>query len=74
MASAADGETEIALFPGDLALALATRDLLGLSHTPGPRQLAGLAERWRPHRAVAARLLWHDYLLRRGREVGLGEA
>ena len=58
---------------GDLALALAARDVLGLAATPDPHQLAALAERWRPYRAVAARLLWHDYLLRRGRDLALGE-
>ena len=58
---------------GDLALALAVRDALELERTPDAAALLALAEPWRPWRAVAARLLWHDYLLRRGRDLQLDE-
>ena len=51
---------------GDLALATSARELLGLEHRPNNSQLAAIAERWHPYRAVAARILWHDYLGRRG--------
>ena len=47
---------------GDLALAVAMQDLKGLSRRPGPDELERLAEQWRPHRAVAARMLWQYYL------------
>src|SRR5215207_1509655 len=47
---------------GDLALAVAMKDLMGLTKRPGPIELEQLAERWRPHRAVAARMLWQYYL------------
>jgi len=47
---------------GDLALAVAMKDLKGLPHRPGPDELERLAENWRPHRAVAARMLWQYYL------------
>ena len=47
---------------GDLALAVAMKDLKGLPHRPGPDELERLAENWRPHRAVAARKLWQYYL------------
>ena len=47
---------------GDLALAVAMQELKGLSRRPGPEELERLAERWRPHRAVAARMLWQYYL------------
>ncbi|HEX5885210.1 MAG TPA: hypothetical protein VFY67_11785 [Pyrinomonadaceae bacterium] len=50
---------------GDLALAVAMKDLMGLAERPGPQELDRLAERWRPHRAVAARMLWQYYLGRR---------
>ena len=50
---------------GDLALAIAIRDLKGLPKIPPPRVLEELAESWRPHRAVAARMLWHFYLERK---------
>ena len=47
---------------GDLALAVAMQDLKGLAYRPGPEELERLAEPWRPHRAVAARMLWQHYL------------
>ena len=47
---------------GDLALAVAMKELRGLAHRPGPDELERLAEQWRPHRAVAARMLWQYYL------------
>ena len=47
---------------GDLALAVAMKELKGLAHRPGPDELEKLAEQWRPHRAVAARMLWQYYL------------
>lgn len=47
---------------GDLALAVAMKDLKGLPHRPGPEELERLAENWRPNRAVAARMLWQYYL------------
>jgi DNA-3-methyladenine glycosylase II len=50
---------------GDLALAIAIRDLKGLRQIPPPKVLEELAESWRPHRAVAARMLWHFYLERK---------
>jgi DNA-3-methyladenine glycosylase II len=55
---------------GDLALAIAVRDLWGHPERPTFDALDAFAERWRPHRAVAARFLWHDYLARRGRRSG----
>ena len=50
---------------GDLALAVAMQELMGLKKRPGPLELEQLAEKWRPHRAVAARMLWQHYLGRR---------
>ena len=47
---------------GDLALASAARKAFDLPALPGYPALAEMAEAWRPHRAVAARLLWHLYL------------
>ena len=47
---------------GDLALAAAVQQLKGLTKRPGPDELEMLAEVWRPHRAVAARMLWQFYL------------
>ena len=50
---------------GDLALAVAMKELKGLPHRPGPDELERMAEQWRPHRAVAARMLWQYYLGRK---------
>jgi DNA-3-methyladenine glycosylase II len=47
---------------GDLALAIATRRALSLGNHPSPARLDKIGERWRPWRAVAARILWHLYL------------
>ena len=56
------------VFPAaDLALLEAVRQLWRLRARPSPDALARRARAWRPHRAVAARLLWHHYLSERGR-------
>ena len=52
---------------GDLALQEAARGVLALPTRPSPAELETIGERWRPHRATAARLLWHQYLAERGR-------
>ena len=54
---------------GDLALAVAMQDLKGLAYRPGPDELVRLAEPWRPHRAVAARMLWQHYLGKRNPQI-----
>jgi DNA-3-methyladenine glycosylase II len=51
---------------GDRALATAARDLFQLEQLPSDAELDAMADRWRPYRAVAARMLWFDYLQRRG--------
>jgi len=51
----------------DIALAQAIADVRGLDVRPSPGAMDDLAEGWRPWRAVAARLLWHEYLSARGR-------
>lgn len=47
---------------GDLALQLAAQQVKRLPARPTAVELDALAERWRPRRAVAARLLWLHYL------------
>jgi len=51
----------------DLALAIAAQQVKRLAARPGPDQLTGLAEDWRPFRSVAARMLWQSYLAERGK-------
>lgn len=50
----------------DLALATAATKLKKLKERPTTEQLFGIAERWRPFRSVAARMLWQYYLAQRG--------
>ncbi len=48
------------VFPaGDLALQAAAAHLKGLPERPRAADLRRIAEPWQPHRAIAARLLWH---------------
>jgi DNA-3-methyladenine glycosylase II len=47
---------------GDLALAQAMREVLGLERRPTHDEQLAISAAWKPWRAVAARLLWHHYL------------
>jgi DNA-3-methyladenine glycosylase II len=55
---------------GDLALQVAAQDLLDLGARPKLKTMSEIAEKWRPYRSVAARLLWSHY---RGLK-GIGQA
>ena len=56
------------IFPvGDRALQVGAAEALGLGEIPSPDMLEVLSAPWRPVRAAAARLIWHLYLMRRGR-------
>jgi DNA-3-methyladenine glycosylase II len=50
---------------GDLALAIAAQEVKRLPARPSYDELDEMAQQWRPHRAAAARLLWHHYLCER---------
>lgn len=52
---------------GDLALASAVMKIRRMKERPSFIELARMAERWRPYRSVAARMLWQFYLA--GRKV-----
>ena len=54
--------------PGDLALHIAMGEMLGRGAPLPSREATQFAERWAPHRATAARILWHGYLSDRGRK------
>ncbi len=60
-----------AFAPGDLALQEAIRMAFRLGERPTDREIGLIAERWRPWRAVAARLLWAYYKVQKERE-GVG--
>jgi DNA-3-methyladenine glycosylase II len=47
--------------PGDLALQIAVQRAMALAERPDKDEMMHLAERWRPWRAVAARMLWAYY-------------
>ena len=47
---------------GDLALHIAWKKLKHLEYAPHSEEFQIIAEKWKPFRAVAARLLWHFYL------------
>jgi len=50
---------------GDLALHRSLQRTCGLARLPSTEEAADRAQRWRPWRAVAARILWHAYLSER---------
>lgn len=52
--------------PGDRALLVSLGRLLGQTSVPTSADAEQVAVGWRPWRAVAARILWHDYAAREG--------
>ena len=51
---------------GDLALAVALRDVKRLRHIPDRDEQQRISRSWKPWRSVAARILWAHYLAARG--------
>ncbi len=51
---------------GDLALNKAMMEVKGLETVPDKDMAEKIAESWSPWRSVAARILWHHYLSKRG--------
>ena len=47
---------------GDLAIQLGVQRLKGWTEKPTQAQLMTVAEPWRPHRSLAAKLVWHHYV------------
>lgn len=47
---------------GDIALHAAYQKLAGLESRPSSDEFVAMAEKWKPFRSAAARLLWHFYL------------
>jgi len=46
----------------DLAIILGIQKLKGLAEKPSRAALVGMADPWRPHRTLAANLVWHYYV------------
>jgi DNA-3-methyladenine glycosylase II len=57
--------------PGDLALQVAAQQALALAERPGKDDMLALAERWRPWRGVAARLLWAYYAAAKAKRAAM---
>ena len=54
------------IFPSkDLAVAIAVKEIKGLSTRPSATELELIAQSWQPWRAIATRILWHYYLNRK---------
>ncbi|HEV7781468.1 MAG TPA: DNA-3-methyladenine glycosylase 2 family protein [Chitinophagaceae bacterium] len=55
------------LFPlGDIALVNSLKEVKGLPKDISREAMLQIAEAWRPHRTVAAMILWHAYIKKRG--------
>ncbi len=54
---------------GDIALASAVKSVRNMQERPSFSELAAMAERWRPYRSVAARMLWQYYLAERANRL-----
>ena len=57
--------------PGDLALQVAAQMAMELDERPSAKDLAAIAERWKPWRGVAARLLWAYYKVAKNTKSGV---
>jgi DNA-3-methyladenine glycosylase II len=53
----------------DLALIIAARTAKRMPEDASGIEVAAMAQAWRPFRSTAARMLWHDYLVRRARPL-----
>ena len=56
---------------GDRALAVSYAECASLTEVPTYAELDTVASLWSPHRATAARLLWHAYLQKRNRSMSV---
>jgi DNA-3-methyladenine glycosylase II len=58
------------VFPiGDLAMLNAFREIKQTGKDFSADKILSIAERWRPYRSIAAMLLWHHYIQRRGLRI-----
>ena len=58
------------LFPlGDIALVNSLKEVKQLPHDISKEEMLAIAEAWRPHRTIAAMILWHAYIQKRGIKI-----
>jgi DNA-3-methyladenine glycosylase II len=58
------------LFPlGDIALVNSLKEVKGLHPQVTKEEMLQIAEAWRPYRTVAAMILWHAYIIKRGIKI-----
>jgi DNA-3-methyladenine glycosylase II len=58
------------LFPlGDIALVNSLKEVKGLPVHVTKEEMLKIAEPWRPHRTIAAMILWHAYIQKRGIKI-----
>ncbi len=59
------------LFPlGDIALVNSLKEVKQLPKDISKEKMLELAESWRPYRTIAAMILWHAYIKKRGIKLG----
>jgi DNA-3-methyladenine glycosylase II len=60
------------LFPlGDIALVNSLKEVKQLPKDISKEKMLEIAEAWRPYRTVAAMILWHAYIKKRGIKLGV---
>ena len=58
------------LFPlGDIALVNSLKETKKLHKEISKEEMLKIAEAWRPHRTVAAMILWHAYIKKRNIKI-----
>jgi DNA-3-methyladenine glycosylase II len=58
------------LFPlGDVALVSSLRETKELGSSASKDEMLAIAEAWRPYRTIAAMILWHAYIRKRGLKI-----
>lgn len=58
------------LFPlGDIALVNSLKEVKQLHKDTSKEQMIAIAEPWRPYRTIAAMILWHAYIQKRGIKI-----
>ncbi len=58
------------LFPlGDIALVNSLKEVKNLPKDISKEAMLAIAEAWRPHRTIAAMILWHAYIQKRGIKI-----